>query len=225
MTHSILSPSSAHIWGKPDGCTGYVTMSQMFKKTESYAANEGSAAHELCQIMLKDWYFKLPSDMFSSNGILFDEEMYESGKIYCENVYAMLSRNQCTLDDLKIEQKIECKSINYLSFGTVDAYFYSEKNKILYLWDYKYGHITVDPFENWQLINYAAGLVQKLKLTYKSTINFRIVQPRSYHRDGPIRHWTITVEDLIPYFNQLHDAAIEALCCRAEDLNYPAELQ
>lgn len=211
MTHSILSPSSAHIWGKPDGCTGYVTMSQLYKNTGSYAANEGKAAHELCEIMLRDPYFKFSKNKFSSNGILFDDEMYQSAKVYTEDIVSMLTVTKSDMDSLKIEKKVECKSINYLSFGTVDAYFYNPDEDMLYLWDYKYGHITVEPFENWQLINYASGLVDKLSLNSHTYVNFRIVQPRSYSAGGIVRDWTITVEELQPFFEQLRNAANEAI--------------
>lgn len=209
MKHSILPPSSASIWGKPGGCTGSIKMAQKYKQEDSEAALKGQAAHELSERMLKG-DFKAE---FSKDGVLFDDEMIEAAKLYIHDICRIVLINKQSISDLKIEHKVICKIINDLSFGTVDAFLHHENN--LYIWDLKYGHAYVDVYENWQMINYAAGLKTELNLSDDTKVNFRIVQPRSYHDEGPIRNWRITIKKLQPYFNQLRDAATQALSTQA----------
>jgi hypothetical protein len=63
----------------------------------------------------------------------------------------------------------------------------------LYLWDFKYGHGIVEAFENWQLIDYVAGIVDEMRHVPEDriTVVMRVVQPRAYHRDGPVREWRV----------------------------------
>ncbi len=213
MQHSIISPSSAGIWGKPGGCTGYVSMVQMYPQIESESSMQGVAAHELCERMMQNEFNNCDFDLkVSTNGIFFDDEMLEAANLYMDDLCSIM------LAEHKIvtEHRVDCKRINDISFGTVDAFSLDTYENILYIWDFKYGHGFVDVYENWQLINYAAGLIDELELTHDTKINFRIVQPRSYHSDGPIRNWWITVEKLKPYFDQLRKAAIESLGTNAK---------
>jgi hypothetical protein len=79
-------------------------------------------------------------------------------------------------------------------WGTPDYWKHiGGKHNILKVYDYKFGHLYVDPFENWQLIAYAAGLIDLLELQGYSEndmyVEFCIVQPRSYHKSGPVQYW------------------------------------
>ena len=72
----------------------------------------------------------------------------------------------------------------------------------------------VEAFENWQLLAYVYGVASHMASNNVSaapdwSVDMRIVQPRAYHDEGPIRSWTTKLEDLQPYFEQFKTAAAE----------------
>jgi hypothetical protein len=72
----------------------------------------------------------------------------------------------------------------------------------------------VDVYENWQLLEYAAGILYSLGISgledQYTDVYFHIIQPRSYHRDGPIRTFSAKASALRGYFNILEKAELEA---------------
>ena len=99
-------------------------------------------------------------------------------------------------------------------WGTADVWAIHLASRHLHVGDYKFGHLYVDVVENWQLINYAAGVFNAVELTgieeQAFSVHLTIIQPRSYHSDGPIRTWSLSAVDLRGYFNQLKMAAEKA---------------
>lgn len=96
-------------------------------------------------------------------------------------------------------------------WGEPDGWRYDPIAQRLRLPDYKYGFGIVDPFENWQLIAYAAGLLDTLGLDDTETIlEFIIVQPRAHHKDGPVRRWVVRADHIRALVNRAYDAAIRA---------------
>lgn len=221
--HSIIPPSSAGIWGKTDGCTGWVYMSQLYPETvPSVEAMEGNASHEIGATIITDaktGYNYTADDFVSktaSNGVIFTLEMYEAARIYADDVI-MVMRQRAIFDDhyLGVEEKILAKNIHELSFGTSDCFIFDRVNRELFIWDYKFGFETVEAYENWQTINYLAGLIERFKINgledQKITVHIRIAQPRAFHRDGEIREWTTKLSNLRGYFNTLQTNARIAL--------------
>ncbi len=88
-------------------------------------------------------------------------------------------------------------------------------NRELHIWDYKYGHGFVDAFENWQIIDYAAGILENSApaglLTSATVVHIHVIQPRNYDKSGPIRSWTVTVDQLRSYFDRIIAACKEAV--------------
>ena len=225
MSHSIIPPSSAGIWGKPDGCTGWVVMAQTYPETEeSIDSREGTASHEIGADIITDAKTNkrarhTASDWIgitASNNVVFTEEMFDAAKMYADDVISEMRKRMIFSEpNLGIEAPVEAKRIHDLSFGTCDAYLYDEKKGRLIIWDYKYGYGVVEAFENWQAINYACGILEKLGIDGRAdqylTIEIRIVQPRAFHRDGPIRKWVVKACDIRAHMNILHDNAHVAL--------------
>lgn len=225
MSHSIIAPSSAGIWGKPDGCTGYVLMAQLYPELEeSEGAREGTAAHEPAADMVLanacgGQNFPKFEDVVgstASNNVVFTEEMYEGAKLYADDIKSVMqSTGVFGGEGFGVERKVLARRIHELSYGTVDAFLYDRAGAALYVWDYKFGFEQVEAFENWQTINYAAGILDELGIDgYQDqnlTVHIRIVQPRAFHRDGPIREWAVKASDLRAYFNTLSSNAEEAL--------------
>jgi hypothetical protein len=95
--------------------------------------------------------------------------------------------------------------------GTPDFHgFVYGKNRIVVA-DYKYGFGLINPFENYQLISYVAGIITDLAIDNTTEVNLVIFQPRPYHPAGPKRVWKTTVGELQPYFEVLREACENAL--------------
>lgn len=78
--------------------------------------------------------------------------------------------------------------------------------------DYKYGHRFVEVFECWQLMDYGWGVLERLNLSDENTLfEFILVQPRGYHRDGPVRVWRVAAIELRALLNIAFNKAHEAL--------------
>lgn len=229
MSHSIIAPSAAGIWGKPDGCTMYPTMAAAYPEEDTEDSRIGTATHDLAANMINaaataNINFPRREDVVESvaeNGVIYDDEMYDGAKLYADDV-AKVMRDEAVFGGqcLGVEARLEMPNIHELSFGTTDCYLFSAKSLSLYIWDFKFGHEVVEAFENWQSMNYAAGIIEKLgingKLDQTVTVEFRICQPRAFHRDGTIRKWRVIASDLRAYFNILAANAHKSLSADAE---------
>lgn len=220
--HSIIPPSSAHIWGAPDGCTGWVTMSQCHPEPDEPTPEsaEGTAAHEIGSRLIMNQtvgHINNGAENFvgnvATNGVIFTDEMFEAAEIYADDVGEIMRKTGVFAgDNFGNERRIEAPNIHEHSFGTVDQFIFDKQSGILYIWDFKFGHGIVEAFENWQLINYVAGILDANGLTDPYiTVNMRIVQPRAFHRDGAIREWSVMLSDLRAHFNVLRTNAAIAL--------------
>lgn len=224
MSHSILPPSSAGIWGKPDGCTGWVLMAQTYPETEeTVEAREGTASHEVGAELITDaktnsrhrtaehWVGRT-----APNGVIITEEMYEGAKEYADDVTGIMrSLGVFGGPGLRIEQRVEIPAVHAINWGTPDCSIYSKSENALYVWDYKFGFEVVEAFENWQAIDYVAGLLGELEIDghmdQHTIVHIRIAQPRAHHREGTIREWVVTASELRAHINILNANAHEAL--------------
>jgi hypothetical protein len=141
--------------------------------------------------------------------------MIDGATMYADDVIAEMRARKVFGNNLHIEESLTCPDIHLQSYGTPDVWLYDAKGAHVIIWDYKYGYLTVEAFENWQAVNYFSGVSSILNLDGLSdqllTVEFRIVQPRAYHRLGPIRKWVTSGGALRPYVNQLANAATLAL--------------
>lgn len=218
--HSIIPPSSA---ARRVQCNGSAIMELMHPDpTESDAAKEGTASHELAERMIGsfargglDW----PSDAVgqtSSNGVVWTQDSYDGALMYAEDVRDQMQRSAVFGGpNLAIEQRVHSPRIHDECWGTPDCWLFDRNNGTLHIWDYKFGHRVVEVFENWQLIEYVCGILDHLGIDgiadQHIDVSFTIVQPRAYHRDGPIRRWITKACDLRGAFNMLHAVEHRAL--------------
>lgn len=223
--HSIIAPSSAGIWGRPNGCTGYVAMSAAYPQLEdSTASAEGTASHEIAETLIQCGLAMHVTDSIrsdivgasASNGVVYTDEMFDAAWEYANDVIRE-SKARGVLPFT--EHRVRAPSIHAESFGTIDCFLYDEAQYELIIWDYKYGFGVVEAFENWQAINYLAGLLDELGIDgikdQQLTVRIRIAQPRAFHREGPIREWTTKASELRGYFNVLSNNAHTALSAKA----------
>ena len=225
MSHAVLPPSSAHIWGTPDGCSGWVGMAAQFPELESSPeAMGGDASHWVAEQLIGLAAKGTPgtADLFvgkpAPNGIIITDEMFEGAELYANDV--LVTMRQTGVFVPQVEQRVNMPDIHPENWGTPDCRLYDRKGGVLYLWDYKFGHRIVEAFENYQAINYVAGIFEELGIDGTAdqylTVVIRIAQPRAFHRDGPIREWRIMASELRGYFNHLRNGAAKSLSARAE---------
>lgn len=209
--HSRLAPSAADRWVY---CPASVRMSEAFPQlVEDPSAAEGTASHWAGFSMLKTHTPK-PGDICPENGVQLTEEMLEGALVYANAIFA-LANPYGGLSATHLEERIPITSLHREMFGTPDCWLWDEGQGLLDVPDFKYGHRSVDPFENWQLASYTRGILDKLGIDGLAEqhvrVSFTIIQPRSHHRDGPIRTWETTAANLRGQWNLLTASGHEAL--------------
>lgn len=214
--HAFLAPSSAARWVV---CPGSASMEAQFPDPGDRAAAEaGEKAHWVFAQMLEGW----APEVLMAEDKAVTQEMIEGAQMLLDDVRATLESHGLTLSsraDLMVEKHTHARRIHPECWGTLDLrlwVYLGEGRSVLYIWDYKYGHKHVEVFENKQLVCYAAGELDDATDEAQCTLVLRIVQPRSYHRDGPIREWRLRAADLEPYAFALSMAAEEATSPGAE---------
>lgn len=214
--HAALMPSAAGRWVR---CPGSVAMEQRYPDdVESVKAREGTAAHWACAELLAGQAIAV--GQVAPNGVVLDDEMIDGAQLYFDALMTARGPNVDMLavgvgGTIHVEQRIDIPYVHAQNWGTPDAWFYDKAAGVLYVCDYKFGHGFVEVFENWQLIDYACGILDALGIDGAADqhidVVMTIVQPRSYHKDGPVRTWRVKACDLRPYFNRLQVAAAAAL--------------
>lgn len=210
--HSILPPSGADAWVV---CAMWALVHQMYPESDTHKkdSDEGNASHWAGFEIVHN--SPVAVGQVAPNGIVLNDEMIDGAQLYVDAIDARLLRWGVLRDVLHVEERVDCFDIHALNWGTPDSWFYLPQHNVLEIFDYKFGHRYIDAFENWQLINYCAGILQKIGITGVTDqslhVNLHVVQPRSYHRDGPVRTWHMLASDLRGYFNTLRNAADRAM--------------
>lgn len=226
MGHMFLAPSACAIWGKPGGCTLYPQVAAAFPEKETPEAAEGTASHqigqELIELATRALYpgWSRFEGRTADNGVPFTYEMFLGAKLYADNVSAVMREYGIFGgENLRVEEFVPIPRVHAQNGGTPDCAIRAYQHGILYLWDYKFGFEVVEAFENWQLMNYAAGLLDLYEINGRvdqyTTIVIRVVQPRAPHTKGPVREWVIAASDLRGYINQIEAGANEAMSLNA----------
>lgn len=231
MGHFVASPSA--VW-RLIPCPASAQMAMMFPDSDTdeggETAAEGTAAHELSATMIHaaaraNIGFPTVEETVgksATNGVAFTDEMYEGAAMYAADVLQVMRETGVFGGpNWRCEQTLPIPRIHPQQFGTPDMSLFSEQSGTLYVWDYKFGFRIVEAFENWQGINYVAGLIDEICSRYPNMnpgevdqrirVVIRIVQPRAFHRDGPIREWVVRASDLRGHINTIASAVAEAV--------------
>lgn len=204
-------------------CNGSIMMSlnnpePPMSEEQSEKRREGRAFHELAEVMLKNGTVDMPEMVgkLSSHNTAYTDEMYEAAQLYAEDVFTTCTTvGRESPASFEVEERIPLDHVFPGMYGFIDAWTQrcneNGRDREIILWEAKYGHKQVEVFENWQLILYAWGIVRRIGyngFTDKFLkIRMRVVQPRSFHGDGPIREWVITLDQLRAQFNTIKAAA------------------
>ncbi len=227
--HSVIPPSSAHIWGKPDGCPGWATMILSVPADETYRDDRlvGTAAHEIAarlgEEITRGPDHVTPADKivgtFSSEGVLITSEIYDCARIYAEHCLSIMRRTGVFMGIfMGFERKLAAPSVHPQNFGTLDFHLYGRiRGRSIDIVDYKHGHSTVDAYENRQLLNYLACVLDKYAVDgindQNTEVRLHIVQPRAYRAGrGAVDTWgPFPASDARAYINQLKMGAAKAM--------------
>lgn len=213
--HARLSASGADWWtncpGGPALCEGLIEVPSSF-------AAEGTAAHSLGERCLRDG--RDPAEFIGEEikvgefTFEVDDEMAEGVQTYLDAVEPFCAPGwewdiEVAFDDLA--------DLHPDLGGTGDFVACNEKAGHLVVVDFKYGkNISVDPKENFQLLDYGLGAVRRHHNRGVSLVSLVVVQPRDKNNADAVRRWDTDGIYLLEWSNDLIAAAK-----RTEDPNAP----
>lgn len=206
--HAFLPPSGAPAWR---WCAAWPHMNAKFPETgDKPEADEGDAAHWVnTQAIRNVW--PMPGTR-APNEVAVTDEMLEGAEVWLGAIADARS------DDEHVEHHVKGTRVHAtLNEGTPDFWSLrvTPSGTVLRVADYKFGHEHVEAFENYQLVNYASLILDTIGVNGQAdqmiAVELQVVQPRSYHRDGPVRMWRLpTAADLRAYIGHLRNAADRA---------------
>lgn len=215
--HALLSASSAHRWLK---CTKSARLEEQFPDTTSEAAKEGTLAHELAELRVRN-YFR-PTDV-SKRKLTFAIKKMKEDPLWDDE---MLVHTETYLDYIKqtalklpsepyveVEKRVDYSQYAPDGFGTADMIMI-QGNK-LYVIDFKYGKgVPVSAEENPQMMLYALGAYESCKILYPiERIHLAIIQPRL--PDG-ITEWECPLGELLEFGDYVKERAALAIAGTGE---------
>lgn len=197
--HALLSASGSSRWLN---CTPSAKLEDLEPQISSVYADEGTLAHEISELMLKNYQQKISQKEYAQALNQFKQHKLYNPEMddYCEQyIEYVISQHVEFLTQghenaiLLVEQKLDLTKYIAESFGTVDAVLLA--NRTLEIIDLKYGKgVKVDAYENSQLKLYALGAIEAYQfLDDFDTVKVTIVQPRMDNISSQV----FQVEDLV----------------------------
>lgn len=221
MSHAPIAPSSM---GVTVYCAGSVSMQAQFPQESTDESRAGDAAHWVCETSLRSYREQLPAifprDLVGQAdpaGTIITEEMAEAADVFVMACLETMAPGG-DFSAMNLEARVHCVRVHPTqNWGTVD--FWARVGNTIKLKDFKFGHGYVDEFENWQMMDYAAGILDELGIDGIADrnlwIEMTIVQPR-YYSASPVRTWRILAADLRAYVNIMAYQSLKALLSDAE---------
>jgi hypothetical protein len=209
-----LYASASHIWSV---CTGQPKLSESLPKQEKTdAALEGDAAHEVAESIIRHHTAPSKPDFIgiggkTSNNIIVTQEIFDGAKVYADD-YLNLFNTYDPKDIVGgIEDDINLSSIIHTKCtARCDSWLYIKSINTLVVYDFKFGHVYVDPYKNTACTLYAGGLIQRLKLSDDTKVIIKIVQPRVYKSESKVFEWVTDAADIKTSMYKIHLQAHEA---------------
>lgn len=158
--HARLSASSSAKWLN---CPGSIKAEESYPNTSSYAAEEGTVAHNMAErVLTHGQYGQCDNVMF---GHVMD---------YVSYVRLLMGISNPTF----IETTVDYSSYAKDGFGTADAIIVDSAEGTLHILDLKYGVGRVSAINNSQLKLYALGFLSNYQDVKIDKIVLHIIQPR-----------------------------------------------
>ena len=224
--HALLGPSKAYQWM---ACTPSARLEEGFPDTTSEAAEEGTLAHELAELKVRNYFYSVEfgkrkltaaiNKLKKDHADLWQEEMMGYTDEYLEFIrsaaLALPSAPYVT-----IEKQVDLTAYIPDGFGTADCILIH--GDTIHVIDFKYGknpNGRVSAERNPQMQLYALGAYEAYRMFYPiKRVRMSIVQPRL--QDG-ITTWETTLEDLLAFGEKVKEKA--ALAAKGEGEFAPSE--
>ena len=198
--HSILGASASSRWLN---CPGSVGLSaQVPERGDTKYTAEGTVAHEVAELALREGVDPLMYVGKRIDGVTVTKEMALAVGMYVDKVNTLA-------ESVGVDPMIEVRfSLEKLGppvdmFGTADCVVPDRERSHLHVLDYKHGQgVVVEATDNPQLMTYALGAVLHLEERFDQ-ITVWIIQPRAPHRDGVVREWTFSWDELVDFRKRL----------------------
>lgn len=194
--HSHVGASSAERWLNCPGSVFLISSLNLDESDEADYTKEGTAAHEMAAAALKSGSDGWEYIGQQFNGIEVDGQMADAVQMYLDECRPFMT----PIARVFIEERIQFKDYPH-AFGTVD-FGALPSESLLVINDFKYGvGVPVDVEDNEQLKYYAYGILQNYEDVRRVVL--RIVQPRAFHVDGPVRRWETRAELIHEWVNDV----------------------
>ncbi len=185
--HAKLSASGSGQWLN---CPGSIKAQESYKNESSIYAIEGTQAHEVADICLKE---NQDADAYIGVEVLGEKVSAEMAR-YVQEYLDYVRAHEVKNSQLYTEERVDFSHVVPEGFGTMDAAVLDYDTGVCHIFDLKYGRgVQVYAFENTQSQLYALGLLNELGfLDAIKSFRIHIVQPRKVTPEP----WDISVEDL-----------------------------
>lgn len=199
--HALLSASGAHRWLE---CTPSAQLELQFPQSTSEYAEEGTAAHELCELTARYWLGEISEAEYENQrdelakGKYYNTEMQECANDYAKFVAEKTAAARETCEDAFTALEVRVDFSKYVKdgFGTGDCIIVSDN--VLEIIDFKYGKgVRVEAAGNPQMKLYALGAYLEYNTLFDiDSVRMTIFQPRL---SGVQSSDEITVKELLEW--------------------------
>lgn len=199
--HALLSASGAHRWLE---CTPSAQLELQFPQSTSEYAEEGTAAHELCELTARYWLGEISEAEYENQrdelakGKYYNAEMQECANDYAKFVAEKTAAARETCEDAFTALEVRVDFSKYVKdgFGTGDCIIVSDN--VLEIIDFKYGKgVRVEAAGNPQMKLYALGAYLEYNTLFDiDSVRMTIFQPRL---SGVQSSDEITVKELLEW--------------------------
>lgn len=199
--HALLSASGAHRWLE---CTPSAQLELQFPQSTSEYAEEGTAAHELCELTARYWLGEISEAEYENQrdelakGKYYNAEMQECANDYAKFVAEKTAAARETCEDAFTALEVRVDFSKYVKdgFGTGDCIIVSDN--VLEIIDFKYGKgVRVEAACNPQMKLYALGAYLEYNTLFDiDSVRMTIFQPRL---SGVQSSDEITVKELLEW--------------------------
>lgn len=198
MSHSIFSASASERWAN---CPGSIPMSRGLANTESDAAREGTAGHELGDRCLIDGTDPVQYVGTEVLGIEITDELANAVQEYVDYVRSIPGTR---LSEQRVNYAEVLAVPDEEGFGTTDAIVLDQQT--VHIIDAKFGRKYVDARNNKQMTLYAAGVVYALQSVGEvvDKVVLHIMQPRVSSTPSPFE---MSMKELADAVFELRQAA------------------
>lgn len=197
MSHALLSASGARRWLF---CTPSAKLEEQFPDSTSTYAEEGTLAHELCEIKVNKALLGMPTKTYNSTlkkikgNDLYQTEMDKYTDEYLDYILEKVHSFDSP-PTVIVEKKVDFSSYVPEGFGTADCIILGDGE--LHIVDFKYGKgVEVSAEYNPQMMLYALGAYLEYSFLFQiEAVKMTIVQPRI----GNISEYSMLVEELLEW--------------------------